>query len=172
MKTIDFHFRCLESLYRESADTTRNRPFVAFIDSLSLFNPNFNTPDNESESPITKPYAFSFNDSYNTLRNTRRNMFNSTTYAHDLIDKKFTKIRLTYTNYYEQNITHRRNITANTYENIMPLNPADFDDDYTVDDKSYNSTNKKQINRLHASKLTITSSADNRKQRIILLVYL
>ena len=36
-----FHFRCLESLYRESADTTRNRPFVAFIDLLSAFNPNF-----------------------------------------------------------------------------------------------------------------------------------
>ena len=55
----------------------------------------------------------------------------------------------------------------------MPPNPADFDDDYTVDDKSYNSTNKQQINRLHASKLTITSSADNRKyMSIILLVYL
>ena len=45
----------------------------------------------------------------------------------------------------------------------MPPKLAEFDDDYTVDDKSYNSTNKHQINRLHASKLTRTSSADNRK---------
>ena len=159
-----FHFRCLESLYRESGDNTRNRPFVAFIDLLSAFNPNFSTPDVESESPITKPYSFSFNDSYNTLRNTRRGMFGSVTYAHDLIDKKFVKSKLTYTNYYEQAL----HIDAPTgagavYQGIMPPGPAEFDDDYTVDDKSYGSTNKHQINRLHASKLTKASSADNRK---------
>ena len=159
-----FHFRCLESLYRESGDNTRNRPFVAFIDLLSAFNPNFGTPDVESESPITKPYSFSFNDSYNTLRNTRRGMFGSVTYAHDLIDKKFIKSKLTYTNYYEQAL----HIDAPTgagavYQGIMPPGPAEFDDDYTVDDKSYGSTNKHQINRLHASKLTKASSADNRK---------
>ena len=159
-----FHFRCLESLYRESGDTSRNRPFVAFIDLLSAFNPNFSTPDVESESPITKPYSFSFNDSYNTLRNTRRGMFGSVTYAHDLIDKKFVKSKLTYTNYYEQAL----HIDAPTgagavYQGIMPPGPAEFDDDYTVDDKSYGSTNKHQINRLHASKLTKASSADNRK---------
>ena len=159
-----FHFRCLESLYRESGDNTRNRPFVAFIDLLSAFNPNFGTPDVESESPITKPYSFSFNDSYNTLRNTRRGMFGSVTYAHDLIDKKFVKSKLTYTNYYEQAL----HIDAPTgagavYQGIMPPGPAEFDDDYTVDDKSYGSTNKHQINRLHASKLTKASTADNRK---------
>ena len=159
-----FHFRCLESLYRESGDNTRNRPFVAFIDLLSAFNPNFSTPDVESESPITKPYSFSFNDSYNTLKNTRRGMFGSVTYAHDLIDKKFIKSKLTYTNYYEQAL----HIDAPTgagavYQGIMPPGPAEFDDDYTVDDKSYGSTNKHQINRLHASKLTKASSADNRK---------
>jgi hypothetical protein len=159
-----FHFRCLESLYRESGDTSRNRPFVAFIDLLSAFNPNFSTPDVESESPITKPYSFSFNDSYNTLKNTRRGMFGSVTYAHDLIDKKFVKSKLTYTNYYEQAL----HIDAPTgagavYQGIMPPGPADFDDDYTIDDKSYGSTNKHQINRLHASKLTKASSADNRK---------
>ena len=159
-----FHFRCLESLYRESGDNTRNRPFVAFIDLLSAFNPNFGTPDVESESPITKPYSFSFNDSYNTLKNTRRGMFGSVTYAHDLIDKKFIKSKLTYTNYYEQAL----HIDAPTgagavYQGIMPPGPAEFDDDYTVDDKSYGSTNKHQINRLHASKLTKASSADNRK---------
>ena len=159
-----FHFRCLESLYRESGDTSRNRPFVAFIDLLSAFNPNFGTPDVESESPITKPYSFSFNDSYNTLKNTRRGMFGSVTYAHDLIDKKFIKSRTSYTNYYEQAL----HIDAPTgagavYQGIMPPGPAEFDDDYTVDDKSYGSTNKHQINRLHASKLTKASSADNRK---------
>ena len=159
-----FHFRCLESLYRESGDNTRNRPFVAFIDLLSAFNPNFGTPDNESESPITKPYSFSFNDSYNTLRNTRRGMFGSVTYAHDLIDKKFTKSRMSYTNYYEQALHIDAPTGAgNTYQGIMPPGPAEFDDDYTVDDKSYGSTNKHQINRLHASKLTKASSADNRK---------
>ena len=159
-----FHFRCLESLYRESGDNTRNRPFVAFIDLLSAFNPNFTPPDVESESPITKPYSFSFNDSYNTLKNTRRGMFGSVTYAHDLIDKKFIKSRTSYTNYYEQAL----HIDAPTgagavYQGIMPPGPAEFDDDYTVDDKSYGSTNKHQINRLHASKLTKASSADNRK---------
>ena len=159
-----FHFRCLESLYRESADTTQNRQFVAFIDLLSAFNPAFGTPDQESESPITKPYSFTFNDSYNTLKNTRRGMFGSTTFAHDLIDKKYIKSRLTYTNYYEQAL----HIDAPTgagqsYQGIMPPGPAEFDDDYTVDDKSYGSTNKHQINRLHASKLTKASSADNRK---------
>ena len=159
-----FHFRCLESLYRESGDNTRNRPFVAFIDLLSAFNPNFSTPDVESESPITKPYSFSFNDSYNTLRNTRRGMFGSVTYAHDLIDKKFVKSKLTYTNYYEQALHIDAPTGAGTvYQGIMPPGPAEFDDDYTVDDKSYGSTNKHQINRLHASKLTKASSADNRK---------
>ena len=159
-----FHFRCLESLYRESGDNTRNRPFVAFIDLLSAFNPNFGTPDVESESPITKPYSFSFNDSYNTLRNTRRGMFGSVTYAHDLIDKKFVKSKLSYTNYYEQALHIDAPTGAGTvYQGIMPPGPAEFDDDYTVDDKSYGSTNKHQINRLHASKLTKASSADNRK---------
>ena len=159
-----FHFRCLESLYRESGDNTRNRPFVAFIDLLSAFNPNFGTPDVESESPITKPYSFSFNDSYNTLKNTRRGMFGSVTYAHDLIDKKFIKSRTSYTNYYEQALHIDAPTGAgNTYQGIMPPGPAEFDDDYTVDDKSYGSTNKHQINRLHASKLTKASSADNRK---------
>ena len=159
-----FHFRCLESLYRESGDNTRNRPFVAFIDLLSAFNPNFGTPDVESESPITKPYSFSFNDSYNTLKNTRRGMFGSVTYAHDLIDKKFIKSRTSYTNYYEQALHIDAPTGAGTvYQGIMPPGPAEFDDDYTVDDKSYGSTNKHQINILHASKLTKASSADNRK---------
>ena len=45
----------------------------------------------------------------------------------------------------------------------MPPGPADFDDDYTVDDKTYGSTIKKQINRLHASKLSKSTNADNRK---------
>ena len=159
-----FHFRCLESLYRESADSSRNRPFVAFVDLLSAFNPNFSPPDVEAESPITKPYSFSFNDSYNTLKNTRRGMFGSTTYAHDLIDKKFIKSRMSYTNYYEQALHIDAPTGAgNTYQGIMPPGPAEFDDDYTVDDKSYGSTNKHQINRLHASKLTKASTADNRK---------
>ena len=159
-----FHFRCLESLYRESGDNTRNRPFVAFIDLLSAFNPNFGTPDVESESPITKPYSFSFNASYNTLKNTRRGMFGSVTYAHDLIDKKFIKSRTSYTNYYEQALHIDAPTGAGTvYQGIMPPGPAEFDDDYTVDDKSYGSTNKHQINRLHASKLTKASSANNRK---------
>jgi len=70
-------------------------------------------------------------------------MFGSVTYAHDLIDKKFIKSKLTYTNYYEQAL----HIDAPTgagavYQGIMPPGPAEFDDDYTIDDKSYGSTNK------------------------------
>ena len=159
-----FHFRTLESLYRESGDTERNRPFVAYFDLLSAFNPNFGTADADIDSPITKPYSFTFAESYNTLANTRRGMFGSTTFSHNLIDKKFTKSRLTYTNYYEQALHIDAPTGAgNTYQGIMPPGPADFDDEYTVDDKSYGSTNKHQINRLHASKLTKASSADNRK---------
>ena len=159
-----FHFRCLESLFREGADTTRNRPFVAFIDLLSAFNPNFSPPDGEAESPVTKPYSFSFDASYNTLANTREGMFGSMTYAHDLIDKKFIKSKLSYTNYYEQALHIDAPTGAgNKYQGVMPPGPADFDDDYTVDDKSYGSTNKKQINRLHASKLSKSTNADNRK---------
>ena len=159
-----FHFRTLESLYRESGDTDRNRPFVAYIDLLSAFNPTFSTPDSYIDTPITKPYSFSFNDSYNTLSNTRRGMFGSMTYAHDLIDKKFIKSKLSYTNYYEQALHIDAPTGAgNKYQGIMPPGPADFDDDYTVDDKSYGSENKQQINRLHASKLSKASNADNRK---------
>ena len=159
-----FHYRTLESLYRESGDTDRNRPFVAYFDLLSAFNPNFSTADADTDSPITKPYSFTFAESYNTLANTRRGMFGSTIFSHNLIDKKFTKSRLTYTNYYEQALHIDAPTGAgNKYQGIMPPGPADFDDDYTVDDKSYGSTNKKQINRLHASKLTKASNADNRK---------
>ena len=159
-----FHYRTLESLYREPGDTNRNRPFVAYFDLLSAFNPNFGTPDTGTDSPITKPYSFTFGESYNTLANTRRGMFGSVIYAHNLIDKKFTKSRLTYTNYYEQALHIDAPTGAgNKYQGIMPPGPADFDDEYTVDDKSYGSTNKKQINRLHASKLTKASNADNRK---------
>ena len=159
-----FHFRTLESLYRESGDTDRNRPFVAYIDLLSAFNPSFSTPDSHTDSPITKPYSFSFNESYNTLANTRRGMFGSVTYAHDLIDKKYIKSKLSYTNYYEQALHIDAPTGAgNKYQGIMPPGPADFDDEYTVDDKSYGSENKQQINRLHASKLTKASNADNRK---------
>jgi len=159
-----FHFRTLESLYRESGDTDRNRPFVAYIDLLSAFNPTFSTPDSYIDTPITKPYSFSFNDSYNTLSNTRRGMFGSMTYAHDLIDKKFIKSKLSYTNYYEQALHIDAPTGAgNKYQGIMPPGPADFDDEYTVDDKSYGSENKQQINRLHASKLSKASNADNRK---------
>ena len=159
-----FHFRTLESLYRESGDTDRNRPFVAYIDLLSAFNPSFSTPDSHIDTPITKPYSFSFNESYNTLSNTRRGMFGSMTYAHDLIDKKFIKSKLSYTNYYEQALHIDAPTGAgNKYQGIMPPGPADFDDDYTVDDKSYGSENKQQINRLHASKLSKASNADNRK---------
>ena len=162
-----FHFRTLESLYRESADTDQNRPFVAYIDLLSAFNPNFSTPDADVDSPITKPYSFSFNESYNTLLNTRRGLFGSTTYGHDLIDKKYVKSKMTYTNYYERAL-HIDAPTGsptqmNIYQGIMPPGPADFDDNYTVDDKTYGSENKHQINRLHASKLTKASGADNRK---------
>ena len=159
-----FHFRTLESLYRESGDTDRNRPFVAFFDLLSAFNPNFSVADAHVDSPITKPYSFTFNNSYNTLANTRRGMFGATIYAHDLIDKKFTKSKLTYTNYYERALHIDAPTGAgNVYQGIMPPGPADFDDEYTVDDKSYGSENKQQINRLHASKLTKASNADNRK---------
>jgi len=150
-----FHFRCLESLYREGADTTQTRKFVAFIDLLSAFNPNFSPPDSEADSVVTKPYSFSFDASYNTLANTRKGMFGSMTYAHDLIDKKFIKSKLSYTNYYEQALHIDAPTGAgNKYQGVMPPGPADFDDDYTVDDKSYTSENKHQINRLHASKLS------------------
>ena len=159
-----FHYRTLESLYREPGDTDRNRPFVAYFDLLSAFNPNFGTPDTGTDSPITKPYSFTFGKSYNTLMNTRRGMFGSVIYAHNLIDKKFTKSKLTYTNYYEQALHIDAPTGAgNKYQGIMPPGPADFDDEYTVDDKSYGSTNKHQINRLHASKLTKATNADNRK---------
>ena len=111
---------------------------MAYFDLLSAFNPNFGTPDTGTDSPITKPYSFTFGKSYNTLMNTRRGMFGSVIYAHNLIDKKFTKSKLTYTNYYEQAL----HIDAPTgavkkYQGIMPPGPADFDDDYTVDDKTY-----------------------------------
>ena len=158
-----FHFRCLESLYREGADTTQTRKFVAFIDLLSAFNPNFSPPDSEADSIVTKPYSFSFDASYNTLANTRRGMFGSMTYAHDLIDKKFIKSKLSYTNYYEQALHIDAPTGAgNKYQGVMPPGPADFDDDYTVDDKSYTSDNKHQINRLHASKLS-KNKIDKRK---------
>ena len=158
-----FHFRCLESLFREGADTTRNRPFVAFIDLLSAFNPNFGPPDGEAESVVTKPYSFSFDASYNILANTRKGMFGSMTYAHDLIDKKFIKSKLSYTNYYEQALHIDAPTGAgNKYQGVMPPGPADFDDNYTVDDKSYTSENKNQINRLHASKLS-KNKIDKRK---------
>ena len=158
-----FHFRCLESLYREGADTTQTRKFVAFIDLLSAFNPNFSPPDSEADSIVTKPYSFSFDASYNILANTRRGMFGSMTYAHDLIDKKFIKSKLSYTNYYEQALHIDAPTGAgNKYQGVMPPGPADFDDDYTVDDKSYTSDNKHQINRLHASKLS-KNKIDKRK---------
>ena len=158
-----FHFRCLESLYREGADTTQTRKFVAFIDLLSAFNPNFSPPDSEADSIVTKPYSFSFDASYNILANTRRGMFGSMTYAHDLIDKKFIKSKLSYTNYYEQALHIDAPTGAgNKYQGVMPPGPADFDDDYTVDDKSYTSENKHQINRLHASKLS-KNKIDKRK---------
>ena len=158
-----FHFRCLESLYRESADTSQTRKFVAFIDLLSAFNPNFSPPDGEAESIVTKPYSFSFDASYNILANTRKGMFGSMTYAHDLIDKKFIKSKLSYTNYYEQALHIDAPTGAgNKYQGVMPPGPADFDDDYTVDDKSYTSENKNQINRLHASKLS-KNKVDKRK---------
>lgn len=159
-----FHFRTLESLYRESGDNTRNRAFVAYIDLLSAFNPNFGTPDTGLDTPIVKPYSFSFNESYDTLTNTRRGLFGSTSYAHDLIDKKFTKTKMSYTNYYEQALHIDAPTGAgNKYQGIMPPGPADFDDDYTVDDKSYGSQNKSQIERLNKSKLTKSSSSNNRK---------
>ena len=158
-----FHFRCLESLYRESADTSQTRKFVAFIDLLSAFNPNFSPPDGEADSVVTKPYSFSFDASYNTLANTRQGMFGSMTYAHDLIDKKFIKSKLSYTNYYEQALHIDAPTGAgNKYQGVMPPGPADFDDDYTVDDKSYTSENKNQINRLHTSKLS-KNKVDKRK---------
>ena len=158
-----FHFRCLESLYREGADTTQNRKFVAYIDLLSAFNPNFSPPDGEADSVVTKPYSFAFDASYNTLTNTRRGMFGSMTYAHDLIDKKFIKSKLSYTNYYEQALhIDAPSGAGNKYQGVMPPGPADFDDEYNVDDKSYTSENKKQINRLHDSKLS-KNKIDKRK---------
>src|SRR6056300_743338 len=158
-----FHFRCLESLYREGADTTQTRKFVAFIDLVSASNPNFSPPDGEAESVVTKPYSFSFDASYNILANTRKGMFGSMTYAHDLIDKKFIKSKLSYTNYYEQALhIYAPTGAGNKYQGVMPPGPADFDDDYTVDDKSYTSENKNQINRLHASKLS-KNKIDKRK---------
>jgi len=159
-----FHFRTLESLYRESGDNTRNRPFVAFIDCLSAFNPNFGTPDTGLDSPIVKPYSFTFNESYATLANTRKGLYGSTMYSHDLIDKKFTKTKMSYTSFYEQALHIDAPTGAgNKYQGIMPPGPADFDDVYTVDDKSYGSQNKSQVERLNKSKLTKSSNADNRK---------
>ena len=159
-----FHFRTLESLYRESSDSANNRKFVAFIDLLSAFTRNFGTPDTEAESPVTKAYSFKFNNSYNTLLNTRGGLFGSTMYSHDLIDKKFTKTKMSYTSYYEQALhIDAPSGAGNTYQGIMPPGPADFDDDYTVNDKSYGSKNKDQIDRLNKSKLTKSSNADNRR---------
>ena len=159
-----FHFRTLESLYRESSDSANNRKFVAFIDLLSAFNRNFGTPDTETESPVTKAHSFKFNNSYNTLLNTRGGLFGSTMYSHDLIDKKFTKTKMSYTSYYEQALHIDAPTGAGSkYQGVMPPGPADFDDDYTVDDKSYGSKSKSQIDRLNKSKLTKSSNADNRK---------
>jgi hypothetical protein len=85
-------------------------------------------------------------------------------YSHDLIDKKFTKTKMSYTSYYEQALhIDAPSGAGNKYQGIMPPGPADFDDDYTVDDKSYGSKSKNQIDRLNKSKLTKSSSSDNRK---------
>jgi len=149
-----FHFRCLESLYRESADNTRTRPFVAYFDLLSAFNANFGSPDEETASPMTKPYSFTFNNSYDTLTNTRTGMFGSSMYAHDLIDKKFIKTNLSYTSYYDRALhIDAPDGIGNRYQGIMPPGPADFDDEYTVNDKNAGSTNKKQVDDLTLSKM-------------------
>ena len=149
-----FHFRCLESLYRESNDSTRTRPFVAYFDLLSAFNANFGTVDEETSTPMTKPYSFSFDKSYDTLTNTRTGMFGSSMYSHDLIDKKFTKTNLSYTSYYDRALhIDAPDGIGNRYQAIMPPGPADFDDEYTVDDKTSGSTNKKQIDDLTRSKM-------------------
>ena len=149
-----FHFRCLESLYRESADNTRTRPFVAYFDLLSAFNANFGTADNETTSVMTKPYSFSFNESYDTLSNTRTGMFGSSMYSHDLIDKKFTKTNLSYTSYYERALhIDAPDGIGNKYQGIMPPGPAEFDDEYNVDDKSNASSSSVQVDNLTRSKM-------------------
>jgi len=159
-----FHFRCLESLFRESSDNTKNRPFVAYFDLLSAFNPNFSTPDTEADSPMTKPYSFSFEASFDTLLNTRAGMFASTMYAHDMFNKTYTKTNMTYSKYYEQALHIDAPTGASSiYQGIMPPGPADFDDEYTIDDKSYGSTNKKQKERLDKTPITKGSDTSNRK---------
>ena len=58
--------------------------------------------------------------------------------------RNLQKSKLTYTNYYEQALHIDAPTGAgNKYQGIMPPGPADFDDEYTVDDKSYGSV---QIN--------------------------
>ena len=162
-----FHFRCLESLYRESANNQDNRKFVAYFDLLSAFNPSFGPSDIQTESPIVKPYSFSFNDSYNTLTNTRRGMFGSVMYKHNMIDKKFEKTKMSYTSYYEQAL----HIDApdgspsqmNKYQGVMPPGPADFDEDITVDDKSAGSDSHHHVEALKKSILSKANGADQRK---------
>jgi len=159
-----FHYRCLESLFRESADNTKNRAFVAYFDLLSAFNPNFSTADTEAQEPMTKPYSFTFEDSFDTLSSTRNGMWASNMYAHDLFNKRYTKTNMTYSKYYEQALHIDTPTGASAkYQGVMPPGPADFDDEYTIDDKSYGSTNKKQKERLDKTPITKGNDASNRK---------
>ena len=158
-----FHFRCLESLYREHADTTKTRPFVAYFDLLSAFNRQFSTVDAEASSPMTKPYSFSFNKSYDTLGNTRRGMFGSSMYTHDLIAKTAVRSNLTYTSYYDRALhIDAPDGIGNKYQGVMPPGPADFDEERNTLDKSYGSTSMKQIDNLNRSKMS-KASAPKRK---------
>ena len=158
-----FHFRSLESLYRDSFDKSKNRPFVAYFDLLSAFNPNFEPTSDVTVLPFTKPLSFSFDNSYDTLGNTRLGMFANRLYLHDMIDKTYYKSDYNYTQYYDKALHIDAPEGFATYQGVMPPGPAEFDDIYNITDKSAGSTNAQQVERINTSDLSKSKSASDRK---------
>lgn len=158
-----FHFRSLESLYRESSDSNRNRPFVAYFDLLSAFNPNFAPATDTVVSPFIKPLSFSFDNSYDTLGNTRLGMYGSNEYIHDMYDKTYIKKTHNYTKYYDKALHIDAPIGFSTYQGIMPPGPAELDDIHNIDDINAASESKLQIERINTSDISKSKAGTNRK---------
>ena len=155
-------FRSFESLYRESADTRRNRPFTAYIDLLSAYAPEFGTTADAVTDVAVKPYSFSFDQSYDTMLNTRKGMFASRQYSHDAYNKTWSKSDFSYSIYYDKALHIDAPEGYQKYQGVMPPGPAEFDDIYDTADKSKGSLSKTQVGRLHDSDISTAKKADDR----------
>lgn len=145
------HYRCLDDLYSEVDGTPK--AVKHYYDLISAEQPSMVPSSDEVFAQITKPYTYQLNNNSDSIINTRKGLFASKIYSHDLYNKSWNVNKFNYYNSYYTETKHVEPVKEYSYQGIMAPGFAELDDEHNNDDFSFGSKNKKIIDKLNNTPL-------------------